>query len=141
MPPHEGAFAEFVTMSRENVVAIPDGISFEKAALALQAFDINSVALAETYPLRRAYLKNQTNISVFDPGGVIAHTGLGKAGGGLDIQRMTLQEITFIGTYTFAPEGFLATAQAVFQSRLGPLDRIETRPENYLTTLTSRSPS
>ena len=34
------------------------------------------------------------------PGGVIGHIGLGEGVGGLDIRRMTLQEITFIGTYT-----------------------------------------
>jgi len=38
------------------------------------------------------------------PGGVIAHIGLGEAEGGLDIRRMTLQEITFIGTYTYTAD-------------------------------------
>ncbi len=40
------------------------------------------------------------------PGGVILHIGLGEATGGLDIRRMTLQEITFIGTYTYTAAGF-----------------------------------
>ena len=33
-------------------------------------------------------------------GGTIVHIGLGEATGGLDIRRMTLQEIGFIGTYS-----------------------------------------
>jgi L-iditol 2-dehydrogenase len=62
------------------------------------------------------------------PGGVIVHIGLGEATGGLDIRRMTLQEITFIGTYTYTPQDFAETATAIFDGRLGALDWIETRP-------------
>ncbi|MEM7733974.1 MAG: alcohol dehydrogenase catalytic domain-containing protein [Pseudomonadota bacterium] len=61
------------------------------------------------------------------PGGVIMHIGLGQSTGGLDIRRMTLQEITFIGTYTYTAEDFRATAEAIFDGRLGPLDWTETR--------------
>lgn len=62
------------------------------------------------------------------PGGVIVHIGLGSAAGGLDIRRMTLQEIGFIGTYTYTQKDFRDTAQAIFDGRLGPLDWIEARP-------------
>lgn len=62
------------------------------------------------------------------PGGVIAHIGLGEATGGLDIRRMTLQEITFIGTYTYTAQDFRDTAQAIFDGRLGPLNWTEARP-------------
>ena len=41
---------------------------------------------------------------------------------------MTLQEITFIGTYTYAAADFRATAQAIFAGRLGALDWPEIRP-------------
>ena len=59
---------------------------------------------------------------------MIAHIGLGEARGGLDIRRMTLQEITFIGTYTYTPQDFAETAQAIFDGRLGALNWMETRP-------------
>jgi len=62
------------------------------------------------------------------PGAVIMHIGLGAAEGGLDIRRMTLQEITFIGTYTYTAEDFRVTAHAIFDGRLGALDWIEKRP-------------
>ncbi len=62
------------------------------------------------------------------PGGVIVHIGLGEDTGGLDVRRMTLQEITFIGTYTYTPEDFRQTAAAIFEGRLGPLDWVEARP-------------
>ncbi|MCV0426316.1 MAG: alcohol dehydrogenase catalytic domain-containing protein [Roseibium sp.] len=61
------------------------------------------------------------------PGGVIAHIGLGSAEGGLDIRRMTLQEITFLGTYTYTAQDFKDTTDAIFDGRLGSLDWIETR--------------
>ncbi|MBS9717081.1 zinc-binding dehydrogenase [Pseudohalocynthiibacter aestuariivivens] len=62
------------------------------------------------------------------PGGVIMHIGLGEDAGGLDVRRMTLQEITFIGTYTYTAEDFRQTNQAIFDGRLGALDWIETKP-------------
>ncbi len=62
------------------------------------------------------------------PGGVIVHIGLGQPAGGLDVRRMTLQEITFIGTYTYTARDFRQTAQAMFDGRLGPLDWTEARP-------------
>ena len=62
------------------------------------------------------------------PGGVIMHIGLGSSEGGLDIRRATLQEITFIGTYTYTAADFRAAAAAMFDGRLGALDWYEVRP-------------
>jgi L-gulonate 5-dehydrogenase len=39
-----------------------------------------------------------------------------------------LQEITFIGTYTYTAQDFRDTCAAMFDGRLGPLDWTETRP-------------
>ena len=41
---------------------------------------------------------------------------------------MTLQEITFIGTYTYTMADFRATADAIFAGKLGKLSWIEKRP-------------
>ena len=60
------------------------------------------------------------------PGGVIMHIGLGSSEGGLDIRRATLQELSFIGTYTYTAADFRATAAAMFAGQLGPLDWFET---------------
>jgi 2-desacetyl-2-hydroxyethyl bacteriochlorophyllide A dehydrogenase len=70
----------------------------------------------------------ETASRVARPGGVIMHIGLGAAEGGLDIRRITLQEITFIGTYTYTAADFRATAAAMFAGKLGLLDWYETRP-------------
>lgn len=62
------------------------------------------------------------------PGGVITHIGLGSGADGLDIRRFTLQEISFLGTYTYTKDDFHQTAQAIFDSRLGTLDWLDIRP-------------
>ena len=62
------------------------------------------------------------------PGGVIIHIGLGENTGGLDIRRMTLQEITFIGTYTYTADDFRQTAQAIFDNQFGEFNWTEMRP-------------
>jgi L-gulonate 5-dehydrogenase len=69
----------------------------------------------------------ETACRVVRPGGVIVHIGLGDGMDGLDIRRMTLQEITFIGTYTYTPDDFRETAAAIFDGLLGPLDWFDIR--------------
>ncbi len=127
------------------------------AVLALAAQGVEDVTLVEPNAARRAYLAGVCGARVvaeaegaFDivvdavgyaatraaasararPGGVIAHVGLGEDAGGLDIRRMTLQEITFIGTYTYTAQDFRDTCEALFDGRLGALDWTETRALN-----------
>ena len=62
------------------------------------------------------------------PGGTVLHIGLGGGRGGLDVRRMTLQEIAVIGTYTYTAQDFRDAAAAMFSGRLGALDWTEERP-------------
>lgn len=200
MPPKEGGFAQYISMRMENLTAVPDGFSLEKAcmaepiacgwhavrlakvalgtqgqgvralvigggaigvgaALSLIAHSIQNVTLIEPNEMRREFLISGENFSVIAPealedndhydlvidgagyaltrataskavrpGGVIMHIGLGSAEGGLDIRRTTLQEISFIGTYTYTAADFRAAAAAMFDGRLGALDWCEARP-------------
>ena len=59
---------------------------------------------------------------------MIIHIGLGEDEGGLDIRYMTLQEITFVGTYCYTPVDFKETCDAIFDGSLGALDWVEERP-------------
>ncbi len=125
------------------------------AALALRAMGVSDVTIVEPNDKRRAFLidtcgekavptaegsyqviidavgyaaTRATASALADPGGVIAHVGLGEDADGLDVRRMTLQEISFIGTYTYTAEDFRQTARAIFDGRLGALNWFETRP-------------
>jgi L-gulonate 5-dehydrogenase len=124
------------------------------AALALRAMGVMDVTIIEPNDTRRAFLiglgervltqiegqypvvidavgysATRANASALAaPGGVIAHVGLGEDAGGLDVRRMTLQEITFIGTYTYTSQDFRETAAAIFEGRLGALDWCQHRP-------------
>ncbi|MEM7567434.1 MAG: alcohol dehydrogenase catalytic domain-containing protein [Pseudomonadota bacterium] len=62
------------------------------------------------------------------PGGTIVHIGLGSGEGGIDARRLTLQEITFAGAYTYTPQDFAETAHALFDGRLGDTSWAEQRP-------------
>ena len=202
LPPAQGAFADFVVIDEANLVTLPDGVSYDKAALAepiacgwhavrlgltnldqapdtvtaivigggaigvgvalsLRAQGVHKVAVIEPNELRRKTLQAVDGVDAFAPdaqglpamgsvdlvidavgyaatretacayarpGGTIAHIGLGDGQGGLDVRRMTLQEITFIGTYTYTPQDFRDTAAAIFDGRLGALDWTELRP-------------
>ena len=62
------------------------------------------------------------------PGSVIVHIGLADAEGQLDVRKMTLQEITFIGCYTYTPTDLRVTLNKLHRGALGDLKWIEQRP-------------
>jgi L-iditol 2-dehydrogenase len=62
------------------------------------------------------------------PGGVIVHAGLLPGAEGLDVRRLTLQEITFTGTYCYTPDEFRTVVHLLAAGRLGALDWLEERP-------------
>ncbi|UZD91450.1 zinc-dependent alcohol dehydrogenase [Cognatishimia activa] len=124
------------------------------AALALRAMGITQVTIKEPNEMRRRFLQEKCEQTAVEeakgsypvvvdavgfattraaasahaaPGGVIAHIGLGEDTGGLDVRRMTLQEISFVGTYTYTMQDFRDTTHAMFDGRLGALDWTETR--------------
>ncbi len=148
------AIAALHPASEKRALVLGGGAIGLAAALALTAMGVEEVTLAEPNPGRRDFLlglglrvvdgvigtypividavgfaaTRATASACAEPGGVIAHVGLGEDTGGLDIRRMTLQEVTFIGTYTYTAEDFRQTAQAIFDGRLGLLDWTEARP-------------
>lgn len=199
MAPRPGAFAQYVSVPRANLVTVPDDVPLEKAALAepvacgwhavrlgaaalhgrladarclvigggaigvgaalsLAAAGAGPTVVVEPSAARRDYLLRGGELDVratdaldadarFDliidgvghaatrataseraeAGGTIMHIGLGQATDGLDVRRMTLQEIAFIGTYTYTPDDFRATCAALFDGSLGALDWTESR--------------
>lgn len=67
-------------------------------------------------------------VAAVRPGGVIVHIGLMDNKDGLNVRKITLQEITFIGTYTYTMVDFRATLAALHAGALGRLDWVEARP-------------
>ena len=62
------------------------------------------------------------------PGGVIVHAGLLLGSDGLDVRKITLQEVVFTGTYCYTPLEFRETLDAIASGRLGALAWLEERP-------------
>lgn len=62
------------------------------------------------------------------PGGAILHIGLASGSGGLDIRKLTLQEIAFIGTYTYTMVEFRETLAGLAAGTFGEIDWTEQRP-------------
>jgi threonine dehydrogenase-like Zn-dependent dehydrogenase len=202
MPPRQGAFAEFICVPERNIVAIPDSLPIEHAALAepiavswhavklgmrllhqplassriaiigggaiglaaaiiARLFGASDICVGETNAMRRNMLQKSESLSTFlpgsksqppdssidlvidavgavqtralacalvRPGGVIVHVGLHPGQDGLDVRKITLQEITVSGSYCYTPQDFEHTVQALSDKRLGKLGWFEQRP-------------
>ncbi len=203
MPSRPGALAELVRVPERNLVAVPDDMPLELAALTepmavgyhavnlgeralskplaaariavlgggaiglgtaqvLESRGAREVLIAETSEIRRARLKKAGRFTPYDPtsasalpaagsfdlvldafggkatreeacrlvksGGVIVHIGLGSAKDGIDVRRITLQEVTFIGSYCYTMVEFRQTLAALHAGHFGAIDWIEERP-------------
>lgn len=60
-------------------------------------------------------------------GGTIVHVGLQDGAEGLDTRRLTLSEIAFLGSYTYAPADLRAALDTLTRGALGSLDWLERR--------------
>ena len=61
------------------------------------------------------------------PGGVVLHIGLQDWTSDIDMRRLTLAEITLIGTYTYTTADLRATVEALYNGDFGGLGWIEER--------------
>ena len=68
-----------------------------------------------------------TAVKAVRAGGVIMHIGLADSSGEMDVRRMTLAEVTFVGTYTYTPVDLRAAVNKLYSSALGDLAWIEQR--------------
>lgn len=62
------------------------------------------------------------------PGGVVVHVGLMDSDGPLDVRRITLAEIAFLGCYTYSTPDLRAAVDALDRGALGDLSWVEMRP-------------
>ncbi|UCH73956.1 MAG: alcohol dehydrogenase catalytic domain-containing protein [Rhodospirillales bacterium] len=70
----------------------------------------------------------QLAIHAARPGGVVVHIGLQDSSGELDVRKITLSELSFLGVYTYTTADLRASADALYRGVLGDLKWIERRP-------------
>ncbi|MFZ5556299.1 MAG: alcohol dehydrogenase catalytic domain-containing protein [Pseudomonadota bacterium] len=70
----------------------------------------------------------QAAMQAVKPGGVFLHIGLMDWASEIDMRKLTLSEITLIGTYTYSTADLRATVDALHRGVFGDLGWVETRP-------------
>lgn len=69
----------------------------------------------------------QQAFAAVKPGGVIMHIGLQEWASEVDMRKLTLAEITLLGTYTYTTADFRATVDALHRGVFGDLSWVEQR--------------
>jgi alcohol dehydrogenase len=68
------------------------------------------------------------SLAAIKPGGVVMHVGLQDWASEIDMRKLTLAEITLLGTYTYTTADLRATVDALAQGAFGDLSWVEERP-------------
>jgi alcohol dehydrogenase len=66
-------------------------------------------------------------LAAVKPGGVVVHIGLADWASEIDMRKLTLAEITLIGTYTYSTADLRATVAALHGGAFGGLEWVEER--------------
>lgn len=195
-----GAFAEYMSIPANSLIAIPESLSMDAAALTepaatavhainlsmralerpiqecrvlilgggaigmlsallLKHYGVNEINVAEVNPLRRAAIDRHVGcksfnpvdekisenayefvmdcvgaavtrnsaLSAIKPGGVIMHVGLQDWSSEIDMRKLTLAEITLLGTYTYSTVDLQATVNLLAHHAFGDLSWVEKR--------------
>ena len=112
---HEGRRASVAQHARCSV------FDPRTSAAAENAYDyvIDAVGSAVT---------RQTALAAVKPGGVVMHIGLQDWASEIDMRKLTLAEITLLGTYTYSMADLHATVDALDRGVFGDLSWVARRP-------------
>ena len=72
-------------------------------------------------------VSRQQSISVIKPGGTIIHIGLTQPTGDFNFKKLTIQEVTLVGTYCYTNNDFNNTLEILSNKKLGDLGWIDYR--------------
>jgi alcohol dehydrogenase len=195
-----GAFAEYMSIPASSLIAIPESLSLDAAALTepaatavhainlsmralqrpiqecrvlilgggaigmlsallLKHYGVDDLTVAEVNPLRRkaiekyvgcktinpidkkisenayefvmdcvgAVVTRNSALSAVKPGGVMMHVGLQDWASEMDMRKLTLAEITLLGTYTYSTVDLQATVNLLARNAFGDLAWVEKR--------------
>jgi 2-desacetyl-2-hydroxyethyl bacteriochlorophyllide A dehydrogenase len=98
-----------------------DAIDPRQTALAENGFDYVMDAVGSKATREQAF-------RAVKPGGVIMHVGLQDWASEIDMRKLTLAEITLLGTYTYTTADLRATVAALHEGVFGDLAWVEERP-------------
>ena len=70
----------------------------------------------------------QSALAAVKPGGVVMHIGLADWVSEIDMRKLTLAEISLIGSYTYSTANLRAAARALHEGAFGDLAWVEERP-------------
>lgn len=195
-----GAFAQYMSIPANSLIAIPDNLSLDAAALTepgatavhainlsmralqrpiqeckvlilgggaigmlsallLKHYGVDDLTVAEVNPLRRDAIEKHVScktinpiqdkvaenayefvmdcvgaattrnmaLNVIKPGGVFMHVGLQDWASEIDMRKLTLAEITLLGTYTYSTVDLKATVDLLARNAFGDLSWVEKR--------------
>jgi alcohol dehydrogenase len=91
-----------------------------KGAAQAGAFDLVVDAVGGTATRKAA-------LAAVRPGGVVMHIGLHDWASEIDMRKLTLAEITLLGTYTYSMADLRATVAALARGAFGDLSWVERR--------------
>jgi 2-desacetyl-2-hydroxyethyl bacteriochlorophyllide A dehydrogenase len=119
---HRVVLAELNTLRREAVAthARCETIDPRAAAPAENSFDVVIDAVGAKATRAQAF-------AAIKPGGVIMHVGLQDWASEIDMRKLTLAEVTLLGTYTYTTADLRATVAALAQRAFGDLSWVEQR--------------
>jgi alcohol dehydrogenase len=124
---HVGAaqvvLAELNPLRREAVERHASATAIDPRAtpLAESTFDLVFDAVGSAATRSQA-------IAAVKPGGVVMHVGLQDWSSEIDLRKLTLAEITLLGTYTYTTTDLHATVAALARGVFGDLSWVEERP-------------
>jgi 2-desacetyl-2-hydroxyethyl bacteriochlorophyllide A dehydrogenase len=75
-----------------------------------------------------AKVTRNSALAAVKPGGVMMHIGLQDWASEIDMRKLTLAEITLLGTYTYTMADLRATVNALHEGAFGALNWLEHRP-------------
>ncbi|CAM3835436.1 alcohol dehydrogenase catalytic domain-containing protein [Polynucleobacter antarcticus] len=195
-----GAFAQYMSIPTSSLLAIPESLSMDAAALTepaatavhainlsmralhrpiqecrvlilgggaigmlsallLRHYGVYGVTVVEVNPLRRQAISQHVKCTIINPidekivenayefvmdcvgsavtrnsamvavrpGGVMMHVGLQDWSSEIDMRKLTLAEITLLGTYTYSTVDLQATVKLLEQHAFGDLSWVEKR--------------
>jgi 2-desacetyl-2-hydroxyethyl bacteriochlorophyllide A dehydrogenase len=116
------ALAELNALRRDAVAthAHCETIDPRRSAPAENSFDVVIDAVGATATRAQAF-------TAIKPGGVIMHVGLQDWASEIDMRKLTLAEITLLGTYTYTTADLRATVDALASGAFGDLSWVEER--------------